>query len=96
MCLLEEKEALGFTSSWLQMVVLRFSWCRSWQSSWPARIYIDKTANRQADGHAPRNPCPLRRSLGHKKNHVVTRRRVTIIFYSKYQMPNYSYELFDS
>jgi hypothetical protein len=39
--------------------------------------YIDKMANRQAVGHAPRNPCPLRRALGHK-NHVVTRRRVTV------------------
>jgi hypothetical protein len=39
--------------------------------------YIDKMANRQAVGHAPRNPCPLRRALG-LKNHVVTRRRVTV------------------
>jgi hypothetical protein len=77
MRLLEEGEALGFASWWLETMVLGFSWCRGWRSSCPARIYIDKMANRQAVGHTPRNPCPLRRALGHK-NHVVTRRRVTV------------------
>jgi hypothetical protein len=77
MRLLEEEEALGFTSWWPETVVLGFSRCRGWRSSWLCRIYIDKTANCQAVDHVPRNPCPLRRALGHK-NQVVTRRRVTV------------------
>jgi hypothetical protein len=85
MRLLEEGEALGFTSWWPETVVLGFSWCRGWRSSWLARIYIDKTANRQAVGHVPLNPCPLRRALGHK-NHVVTRRRVTV--HIVFKIPN--------
>jgi hypothetical protein len=36
-------------------------------------------------GHAPRNPCPLKRALGHT-NHVVTRRRVTI--HILFKIPN--------
>jgi hypothetical protein len=63
MHLLEEGEALGFTSWWPETVVLGFSWCCSWRSSWPTRIYIDKTADCQAVGHAPRNLCSLRRAL---------------------------------
>jgi hypothetical protein len=31
-------------------------------------IYIDKTGNRQASDHVPRNPCTLRRALGHKRD----------------------------
>jgi hypothetical protein len=85
MRLLEKGGALGFTSWWPEMVVLRFSWCRGWWSSWPVRIYIDKTANCHAVGHAPRNPCPLRRALGHK-NRVVTRRRVTV--HILFKIPN--------
>jgi hypothetical protein len=85
MRLLQEEEALGFTYWWSEMVVLGFSWGRGWRSSWPARTYIDKTPNRQVVGHAPRNPCPLRRALGHK-NHVVTRRRVTI--HILFKIPN--------
>jgi hypothetical protein len=84
--------AWGRRSSWIHFLVTedggaRFFWCCGWRSSWPAGNYIDKTANRKAAGHTPRNPCPLRRALGHKKTHVVTRRHVTIQFYSKYQMP---------
>jgi hypothetical protein len=74
---LEEEEVLGLTSWWPETVVLGFSWCCGWRGSWPAGICIDKTANRKSAGHAPQNPCPLRRALGHKKSHVVTRRRVT-------------------
>jgi hypothetical protein len=59
------------------MVVLGFSW--------PAMIYIDKTANRQAVGHAPQNLCSLRGALG-RKNHVVTRRRVTV--HILFKLPN--------
>jgi hypothetical protein len=82
---LEEEEALGFTSWWLEMVVLVFSWCRGWRSSWWAGIYIDKTANRHAAGHVPRNPCVLRRALGHKKSHVL-RRCVTV--HILFKVPN--------
>jgi hypothetical protein len=85
MRLLVEGEAIGFTSWWLETVVLGLSWCRGWRSSWSARIYIDNTANHQAVGHAPRNPCQLRRALGHK-NHVVTRRRVTV--HILFKIPN--------
>jgi hypothetical protein len=83
---LEDEEALGFTSWWLETVVLGFSGCRGWRSSWPAGIYIDKMANIQADGHTPQNPCPLRRALGHKKRHVVTRRCVTV--HILFKIPN--------
>jgi hypothetical protein len=86
MLALEEEEALGFTSWWPKMVVLGFSWCRGWRSSWLVGIYIDKTANRQAAGHVPRNPCPLRRALCHKKSHVVTRRCVTV--HILFKIPN--------
>jgi hypothetical protein len=40
----------------------------------------------QAVGHTPRNLCPLRRALGHKKNHVATRRRVTV--HILFKIPN--------
>jgi hypothetical protein len=95
MHVLEDEEALGFTSWWLEMVVLGFCWCRGWRSSWPVGIYIDKTANRQAASHAPRNRCPLRRALGHKRVMWSQGDVWLFIFYSKYQMPNYSYELFN-
>jgi hypothetical protein len=80
MHLLEEEYALGFTSWWLETMVLGFSWLRGSQSSLPARIYIDKTAN-----PCPRNPCPLKRALGHK-NHVVTRRSMTV--HILFKIPN--------
>jgi hypothetical protein len=80
MHLLEEEYALGFTSWWLETMVLGFSWLRGSQSSLTARIYIDKTAN-----PCPRNPCPLKRALGHK-NHVVTRRSMTV--HILFKIPN--------
>jgi hypothetical protein len=57
-------------------------------------IYIDKTANHQVAGHTPRNPCTLRKALGHKSDMWSQGDVLLFIFYSKYQMPNY--ELFDS
>jgi hypothetical protein len=87
---------LGFTSWWPEMVVLGFSWCHDWRSSWTDRTYIDNAAHCQVTGHALRNPCPHWRALGHKKSHVVTRRCVTVHILFKIPMTNYSYELFDS
>jgi hypothetical protein len=49
---------------------------------WPGFIL---TRQRTVD-HAPRNPCPLRRALGHKKNYVVTRRRVAV--HILFKIPN--------